>query len=103
MRLRWSVFPLVALGVFLVYRFAVGYPWPLAVLLGAAIGALAYSILSAWERVASLYRGPSAAELPPGEGDQTQDQEQVAPAAQDVPGHQQEQPGGEQPAGQKEP
>ena len=112
-RRRWLLPLAIAVSAFVFFSAATGYPWQLALLTATAVGAFVYSAQVTWERIRRLYRRPpgdlrfvvggvagAGRHLAPREEGQRQEQEQMQPPAQDEAGHEQDQPGREQHAGQ---
>ncbi len=104
MKNRWLP-PLAATIVaFAVFFSGMAYPWQLALLAAAAIGAFVYAALGTWARLHLLYRpsGLPGRHRAPREDRQRQHQQEVQGAAEDEAGEQQDHPRREQSAGQEE-
>jgi hypothetical protein len=114
----------LAILSFGIFAGAMAYPWQLAVLAGAAIGALGYSTWGTWRRMRLLYSRPAAdgltiggggapepidgesglaagRRLAPGEERQGGGEQQMNAAAEDESGHEQHHPAREEHTGQE--
>lgn len=72
------------LGAFFFWWYARQIPWPLALLIAIAVGALLFTALGAFERLRRLIEQAPRVEPSPWNEHHRQDQQQVRPASEDA-------------------